>query len=993
VSTTRVVTFVLWFAALFGLGAGVSTWARARVIPPPRTPAVAASAAPSPAALPHARRHAKTRSSQRPFPLEPRLVTPVPATTAPADAAPAAGRAASPAPGPDTREIRDVATVLEPVAPVLAMAQPHTMQVVPVPVPPALVADQDLRYVIMPEPGTHILPPFEGAVSGRPVVVTVEVAALAPVGTRPLAWVEFRKGGVTRQRVPVRLAVSQAHGATLRLAQAVQGARAGDRVSFRYFLTNTGNGRDTITVRAALPSGWRVDGLPARQVLDPGATITADAVVIIPHTSGDGALRLRFFAAVAGMDVAEADATVNVVREGMAVPGRGGPVLTVGIASVMTDQATAAPVVGLGLQGALSNDLVVSGRLIRPLDPATADALALARVGYYLGGSYVSVASSRWTATAGSYGRSFSDVTGMNIYSRGGAFTYDDGRWTADAIAGAPAQGDVTGNGHLYGARVGAKVSGGWVGATATDLADDEFQMRQLQAYGVGGITPPFAGGMTISGELAERQFQTGSGLGWSAEANQRNGNDFLQLRAMQAPGGTAAFARASQELLANASHGFGQRVVLSGGAWLSDDENPAYSKLQSTGWSLAPQYLLNSHMTLFAEARASGYTAKSTVGDFGNSDRTLRFGATIRDGSAYGIGSVFVGEASRNTALPAAPSVTTTANREGGTVTGGWVTPRGTLESNLTYERNGPGIGYLPEQISALLRASGVSVMRDGGGPLLHAEVQYYNWFGSIQPVTVFRAGFDQPLPGQLMLTVDVEHNPLLNGRDAGWVPVVKIEHAVHLPNLARSRVRGIVYEDRNGNGVQDRGEPGIRGVMVRRDGELAVTDQNGEFEFTGRSGAPVSVDETSLPFGMVANPSTAGQTGDGPFVIGVWPTASVTVRLVPTADSTGRVPHANLTKAGVRAIDRFGNAWSAVVDSTGTARFEALPPGTYKIDLDVSGVREPVRVRGALPSFEVFPGRTIPPLTIPLLPRPIRVFDPSKQSGRGATRPQGHP
>ena len=126
---------------------------------------------------------------------------------------------------------------------------------------------------------------------------------------------------------------------------------------------------------------------------------------------------------------------------------------------------------------------------------------------------------------------------------------------------------------------------------------------------------------------------------------------------------------------------------------------------------------------------------------------------------------------------------------------------------------------------------------------------------------------------------------------------------------------------------------------------------------------------------------------------MIGVFPTAAVTVRLVPTADSTGRLPHVNLTKAGLRAIDQLGNAWSTVVDSAGTARFEALPPGTYKIDLDLGAVREPVRPRGPLPSFQVIPGRPTPPLSIPLQARPVRLFDPSKQSGHGATRPQGHP
>jgi len=982
----RLITIVAWITALLGVGFGVQRLAHGRssspkvefatVAPRPVTalPGIAKAKHRQPA--PHASGTRQSGLPAQPSPLQVSLVS-----TA-SDVEPSA---------PSTRgEPPALGALVE------ATAGPGSLHIVTVPVPAELPTGGTVQYAIVPEPGTRILPPLvgelppSGASERRPVVVTAEVSAHAAAGARPLAWVEFSEGGILRQRVPIRLAVAQVHRVALRLAQSVLGARAGDRVPFRYFLTNTGNAPDTIDLRVITPSGWRVEGLPARHVLAAGASVTGDLLILIPQSSGDGSLRIRFLAASGGVDLATADATVEVVRGGV-LSGRGnGPNLTTGIASVLTDQATASPVLGAELQGPLANGMRVAGRLILPTDRVTADALALARVGYYLGGSYLALATDTWTATAGSSGRSFSDITGLNIYGRGGAFSYDDPHLTVDALAAAPASGDQTGSGHLYGARVGAKISGGWLGATATDLLDEQFQVRELQAFGLGGVTPPYSGA-TLSGEVAERHFAGGSGLGWSTELDHRSERDYLQVRAMSAPGGSAAFARASQELSATASHGFG-RVLVGGGLWQTDDENPAYSKLRSTGWSLSPQIMLTSHITLLTEARASAYTAASTVGDFGNSERTLRLGATVRYGAVYGIGSVFVGDASRNTALPAAPSVTTTSSRDGAIATAGWITTRGTVEGNLAYERNGPGVGYLPQQATATLRAQGVSVLSDGGGPLFNAEVQYYSWFGTVPAVTVLRAGMQAPLPGELLLTVDVEHNPLLTGRDAVWVPVVKLEHTLHLPGVARARARGVVYEDRNGNGVRDPGEPGISGVVVRRDGEAAVTDHNGAFVFRGTETAPVRIDETSLPFGLVANPASGGQTGEGPFTIGVWPTAAVTVRLVPTPDSTGRLPHARLQAAGVRAVDQLGNSWSAVVDSAGVARFDALPPGTYRLELDVSNVREPVRVRGALPTFQVVPGRPVPILTVPLLPRPIRLFDPTKQTGRDPAHPEGH-
>ena len=909
------------------------------------------------------------------------------------------------APFSDTAEIRQPSASPAPMpaplvdwdgAPIEAMAQPKSIQLISVPVPLALAEGGDVQYAIVPGSGARLLPPLSGvvaaaAVGRQPVVVAADVPASALAGVKTIAQVEYRQQGVLRGTIPVRLQVAQVRGAILRLAQSLLGARAGDRISLRYFLTNSGNAPDTIELRLIAPGGWRAAGLPTRYILAAGASVTGEATITIPLASGDGALRLRLLALSGGQQLAETDATVEVVRAGVLQTSVVGPQLTVGVASVLADQASSAPVFGFELQGPLTDALRVSGRLIQPTNSALADPLGLARVGYYLGGSYLSVASDRWAVTGGATGRTFSDITGLNIYGQGGSFTYDGPKWTADVLAAQPASGDQSGTGHLLGARVGAKVDGGWVGATATDFKESLFDNRQLQAFGVGGITPPFSG-VTVSGELAARSFLGGSGLGWSAEVDHHSGSDYAQLRAEGAPGGTAAFARASQELSAMVSHGFGP-LVLAGAAWSSDDQNPAFSKLRSTGISLAPQYAINDHTTVNAELRSNGYTAEGGAGTFGNSETALRLGATVHFGTFYTNGSVSFGQASRSTAFPSGPSVTTSAGRQSLQGTAGWATERGTFEANLMYEQDGAGVGFLPHQALLGLRAQKVSFLRDGGGPLLNAEVQYYSWFGDLPAALVLRAGVQTPIPGNLLLTVDVERNPLLTGRDAGWVPVVKLEHSLVVPTGAlRSALRGVVYEDRNGNGERDPGEPGIAGVVVRRGGESVVTGRDGEFTFRSREEAPVRIDETSLPFGLVANPKTSTKTADDSHItIGVWPTAVVVVRLVPTADETGRLPQVDLRSASVHAVDQAGESWSAAVDSTGRAHFDAIPPGTYRLELDVSSVREPVRIRGTLPTFTVTPGQDVPVILVPLIPRPVRLFDPTNQRGRGTAQGGG--
>jgi len=119
---------------------------------------------------------------------------------------------------------------------------------------------------------------------------------------------------------------------------------------------------------------------------------------------------------------------------------------------------------------------------------------------------------------------------------------------------------------------------------------------------------------------------------------------------------------------------------------------------------------------------------------------------------------------------------------------------------------------------------------------------------------------------------------------------------------------------EARTPHGAREPEEAGVSGVLVRRAGESAVTDPEGRFRFFVRSDAPPHLDETSLPFGVVASPGAAGRpTAAGQFEIGVIPTAAVEVQLVPTAGEDGRLPRVDLATVVVRARDERGSAWTA--------------------------------------------------------------------------------
>jgi hypothetical protein len=200
------------------------------------------------------------------------------------------------------------------------------------------------------------------------------------------------------------------------------------------------------------------------------------------------------------------------------------------------------------------------------------------------------------------------------------------------------------------------------------------------------------------------------------------------------------------------------------------------------------------------------------------------------------------------------------------------------------------------------------------------------------------------------------------------------------------RSAAKGAVFEDLNGNGMRDRGEPGMAGAIVRHGAETVVTDRSGRFRFYDRSDVPVRIDETSLPMGVISNTAvTPERRPAGAIAIGVIRTAQVDVQIIPTEDSSGRLPAVELNGIPLQALDSAGNGWTARADARGLAHFYALPPGQYRVQVDVSGLRERVRL-GPMPVFIVEPQRAVPLQKVPLYSRPIRMFDPSGAGPRAA-------
>jgi len=131
--------------------------------------------------------------------------------------------------------------------------------------------------------------------------------------------------------------------------------------------------------------------------------------------------------------------------------------------------------------------------------------------------------------------------------------------------------------------------------------------------------------------------------------------------------------------------------------------------------------------------------------------------------------------------------------------------------------------------------------------------------------------AGFQPTLTGQGTTDTDSNPNSSMVELTAYDSSDLTIDFGFQVP--CSGLIGDFVWDDRNANGIQDAGEPGIPGVEVRlyRQGESApaqavVTNSNGYYQFTGLCGGSftVEVNPATLPSGTPWFESPANQGSD---------------------------------------------------------------------------------------------------------------------------------
>lgn len=864
--------------------------------------------------------------------------------------------------------------------PVTVVTTADELTVVQVPMPAGFSPAARVNYTVTPL--------VEGAVAGRltgsmapstppdecSILLGIRSPRHALAGRVQVATARFSTS-TEAVEVAIFAAVAARRSHVVQPAAPVVAARAGAAVPVGYRVANTGNVADSVRVGAVVPPGWRTEGgawlvIAPRQAVDRSLALT-------PPPGAAGVVAVRLVATSSTGQVSEAQIDVHLPEPALA--NGNGPTLRAGVAAAGGPWDGVSTAQSVELQGPLSDGVSVLARASTS-DGADAASYAFTRANAANLPLLVQLSSGDWRAEAGTIAASVSELAGVNLVGRGGSVLVRQPAWSLLAFRATPNPGGPAPAGSLTAARVEVAPGDFAVAASASSLREALGESRRsLDAWSLGGRQEGFLGGRWQA-ELARRRVLGRAHAGWSAAYDRRLPDENLAVRYVHAPGGTAAFARAASQLSVDGGRRLGQRLRLNGGWWRTrDDGGTALSTLGMDGWSAGGRMSLSRDAAVTITASRSAFQASTALGTFGNEERSVDAVAEHRRGAWAAQVTLSAASLLRRGTLDGAAPIefVRRAPRAGLRAMVTASGDRGRISLTGQHERTGAGVGAAPVQWSYGVQAAGMPGL--GFGDALHVDAGLERLGGvpGAGVLTTLRAALSLELPRGVTVRAGIERNPwvLPVPGASPWMTVVGLSRAVVLPKLSSGDTRGTVYRDENGNGRRDAGEPGIRGVALRRGADLAVTGTDGSYRFPGATAEDVEVDTRSLPSGWMV-PSTrlpAGTRSAG--AVAVVP-LTVTLAL-PDAD-TSRASAADLAAVIVMARDPIGREWIARRTSDSTVVFDALPPGTYVVDVDASGAREPLRLSAAPPTVVVRARSAPAPLRLTLRARQLRFSSP---------------
>jgi hypothetical protein len=872
-------------------------------------------------------------------------------------------------------------------AALVAEAVPRGLVTVVVPVPLELRDAENVSFDVHETGDAEVLGRMHGQATTqgvtRPLVLTVRVPAGADAGSIDAAAVLFRAADGREYVVPVVIRVTAVRNVVLTGPSEMRGLRNGDRVELAYRLFNAGNAVDTLQVEVIGPLGWTVRlARSPLVVVDARRPLPLIVHLSVPPTAnvGDHPLTISL------RRPTQADAAATVFTA-LGITGRAGEITGLVVRSTIASASTSrgqTTFTSAALDGPVSANAFLRAHVSTDVSGDGLTMQGLGAVGAMSAPVSASLYGRRWDVTAGTTGLELSPLTGVSLAGEGATARFSTDLWDFRSIAARPAIG-VDARGELVGAGYWRARPFGRVGFSASYLSErgSFARGRELTSGGFDYMSTT-TGPLVFAGSVAYRESDAGTGVGFGADVGHSSELGRASARYMHAPGGSAAFARAVDEWQIDLARNITPRWSVDASASNTHDAGNVFDAMDVSSWSLGHRWIASRGTTLTLRGQSSKFdadAAAAAIGDFGASERSLTGGldwingvfAVNVEGSMGSVERITeLSDGSVDRAIAARRSMDASATRS--------TTRWGTFEARAGLELTESGVGVPGQVWNAAARLRGLPFSVFDQQFRLNTEASYQR-LGKLQTAVVTRATLQMALPGGFELALAAERNPFFRTAegDPGWVGAVRLTAATRVFSPKALGPQGEVFEDRNQNGRRDAGEPGVAGVVVRRGETRAVTNAQGIFRLPTRARGRTTIEQSSLPLGLLAHPGLATDTVER-LDLPVLPTGSVTIELELLADPDGRVPDVNLAPAIVILRDASGFEWVARRTGASTAVFDGVPVGQYDLRFDFSRLREPLRAQDTVKVI-VAPHEQ-QTIKIPLRGRAVRLFDSGRDS-----------
>jgi hypothetical protein len=510
---------------------------------------------------------------------------------------------------------------------VILESPPNSLHVIGIDIPEEL-RGRDVKYTFVRLNTFGVLGRLEGTIAAgadrRALGLSISIPPTAAAGRTTVGVMRFTcASGCETVEVPVVVDVLPSYALRISATRSLIGSHSGARVRSDVTVRNDGNATEQVYVTLEVPNDWRsrvITPQPTR--IDAGASATVEFEILIAESAseGDYGAVVRATAPSGATGFTSLSVRIEAGQRGI-VGWR--PSLETNAAFANDAHGNTATGLGAELTGELMPDMRANGRLsfLRANDASGLALQSLGRLGYATGNSYLFLTTPHWETGVGNLGLSDAGLAGTGLWGLGATASAQNDNWRSRALGVRPVSGA---DGHYLYASASRHVGGLWVGVVASDMQDRTGVSRDARTL-AGTLSLPWRNG-NAEIEGGYRSGAHATGLGWLTRVEHRTNDWAVNFRAAKSPGGTAAFARAENELQLDGMRRLGSRLSLATSYWKNSDS--ARTGLgqgsRTNGGSVSGQLRLGSAGQLSLASSSSELNQATTLGAFHTTERRV---------------------------------------------------------------------------------------------------------------------------------------------------------------------------------------------------------------------------------------------------------------------------------------------------------------------------------------------------------------------------------